>query len=75
MIDGEVQLEGGHHDYDGRVQVCRNGEWNYLCLPSLSDDVWSQRHGRVVCRSLNHSTDSKSSLLHKIVHCYWLLHL
>ena len=40
MIDGEVQLEGGHHDYDGRVQVCQNSRWRYLCLPSLSEDFF-----------------------------------
>ena len=60
MRDGDVQLVGGNHNYNGLVQVCQNAEWQYFCLHDESD--LNQQNGQVVCRSLNHSIDSKSSL-------------
>lgn len=59
--DGDVRLEGGSHQYEGRVQVCEGGEWTYICIliPGIH---WSNSHGEVACRSLNYSTDSKVSI-------------
>ena len=63
--DGEVQLVGGEHDFEGRVQVCEDRDWTDLCILRRLKD-WTANHAKVVCRSLGYSTESKQS---KTCHC------
>lgn len=57
--EGAVRLVNGDHDYEGQVQVCENGEWEYICVIISVD--WTINHGKVVCRSLGYSSESKIS--------------
>ena len=57
-----VRLVNGDHDFEGQVQVCEDGEWEYICIVSSRD--WTINHGKVVCRSLGYSSESKYRLLH-----------
>ena len=43
--DGEVRLEGGAVDNEGRVEVCLNNHWGTVC-----DDFWSNEDAMVACR-------------------------
>jgi hypothetical protein len=45
--DGDVRLEDGDRQYEGRVELCYKGEWGTLC------DKGSTNHAaKVVCRQL-----------------------
>ena len=54
-IDDTVQLVGGSSPYEGRVEICRNGEWK-----SVGDDGWGTTDARVVCRQLRSPTKCKN---------------
>ena len=51
--EGEVRLEGGQNKYEGRVEVCNNGEWKTVC-----DRGWRRQEVEVVCRQLGYSNDT-----------------
>ena len=46
--DGDVRLEGGA-DYEGRVEVWHNSQWNTVC-----DDYWSLNDASIVCQQLGY---------------------
>ena len=52
---GEVQLVGGQSEYEGRVEVCDDGEWKTVC-----DRGWKVEEAMVVCRQLNYSDPSST---------------
>ena len=52
--DGDVRLEGGDREYEGRIEVCYTGEWETLCDDHVDDSV-----AEVVCRQLGFSFHSK----------------
>ena len=56
--DGDVRLEGGDWEYEGRIEVCYTGEWETLCDDHVDDSV-----AEVVCRQLGFSLHSKSTTL------------
>ena len=47
---GEIRLQGGSNDQEGRVEVCVNGVWGTVC-----DDSFNFTDGSVACRQLGFS--------------------
>ena len=50
--EGSVQLIGGLSPYEGRVEVCNNGQWGTIC----NRGYWNYRDAMVVCRQLGFTT-------------------
>ena len=48
--EGEVRLQGGTNNYSGRVEVCLNGTWGYVCATE-----WDWTDASVVCKQLGYS--------------------
>ena len=57
--DGDVRLEGGSNEYEGRVEICINQVWGTICSGS-SYSRWGVTDGRVVCKQLGHQEFGKS---------------
>ena len=53
--DGDVRLEGGDREHEGRIDVCYNGSWATLCGDRIDDFV-----AEVTCRQLGYSLHSES---------------
>ena len=47
----------GWNQYEGRVEVCDDGEWKTVC-----DRGWKVKEAIVVCRQLNYSDPSRKKL-------------
>ena len=56
--DGDVRLEGGSNEYEGRVEICINQVWGTICSGS-SYSRWGVTDGRVVCKQLGHQEFGK----------------
>ena len=59
--DGDLRLEGGSNEYEGRVEICINQVWGTICSGS-SYSRWGVTDGRVVCKQLGHQEFGKSEL-------------
>ena len=49
--DGEVRLEGGFSDSNGRVEFCQYRTWGAVC-----SEGWDDSDARVVCGQLGYSS-------------------
>lgn len=54
--NGDVRLINGTANYEGRVEICQNGTWGWVC-----DQGWNINNAKTVCR------DSGFSVLRKLV--------
>lgn len=61
--DGEVRLEDGEDEWEGRVEICFNRVWGTVC-----DNGWDDRDARTVCQQLIGQKQSSSITLCKILH-------
>ena len=45
--EGDIRLQGGRSDTEGRVEICINETWSTIC-----DNRWSINDANVVCQQL-----------------------
>ena len=56
--NGDVKLEDGVREYEGRIEICYDGEWGTVCDDGINDSV-----AEVVCRQLGFSLHSKGTTI------------
>ena len=56
--DDSVRLTGGPNEFEGRVELCVDGNWGQVCAAG-----WTSGDAQVVCHWLGHSTDRRELLL------------
>jgi hypothetical protein len=52
LEEGDMRLVDGVSMYQGRIEVCKNGEWGTVCRNN-----WNNQEAMVVCRQLGFHTD------------------
>ena len=53
-----ILLMGGKNKFEGRVEVCQDGQWKTVC-----NRGWSEEEAQVVCRQLGFAKDSRGERL------------
>ena len=49
---GDIRLAGGINSFEGRVEMCVNGEYSTVC-----EQMWDVADASVVCRQLGYSDE------------------
>ena len=57
--NGDLRLENGNIENEGRVEICVSNVWGTVC-----DDGFSNVDAKVVCRKLNYLTTGLRVLIH-----------
>ena len=55
--DGDIRLVGGSVDYEGRVEICINGEYGTVC-----DDGFDDTDANVICGQLGYGNTGKFTI-------------
>ena len=55
--NGDVRVLNGSASYEGRVEVCVNGEWSTVC-----GDSWGYNEAYVVCNQTGYGNTSKNDI-------------
>ena len=53
--DGDMRLEGGVREYEGRIEICYKREWGAVCNVGINSSV-----AEVVCRQFGFSLHGKA---------------
>ena len=53
---GDVRLVDGRNMFEGRVEMCDEGEWKTVC-----DFGWDNLEARVVCRQIGYNMTEHSN--------------
>ena len=53
--NGELRLQDGNREDQGRVEICLGGRWTSVC----GDLDWDKRDAQVVCRQLGYTEGSE----------------
>ncbi len=56
-VNGGLRLAGGNTSFEGRVELCLDGEWGTIC-----DNFWTPNDAAVVCRQLNYGATDVQAL-------------
>lgn len=56
-IDGDVKIADGPNEYEGRAEICYDGEWGTIC-----DDDYHENTAYVICKQLNLPLNSELSI-------------
>lgn len=57
--DGQIRLQGGVIENEGRVEICFGNVWGTIC-----DDDWDSNDAAVVCRELGYSDGEGEWCMH-----------
>ena len=61
-VDGEVRLDGGETEFEGRVEVCFSQRWSIVGI--VGGEEWSETNTKVMCNDLGYDTSGKCAIMY-----------